>query len=674
MQKRFHTLLAPENRGGNLRPAAGASVTVTDPNGALATIYSDNGVTEAANPLTSSATGYYEYYAADGRYTETIVKAGRDTVTISDILLEDPADSPSPTTADIASTADSKGAGLVGFSALAEYAAGTVGKWLVDLKAAAGSALVGFIQSGTGAVERTVQDKLREIPSAADFGAVGVAAINAAIAATTDGVLRIPAGTYAINGDILIQSKGDANTGGFKLDATGVVLTGSGNIIIDSCKRVTIEGLDAPNHDLVWRGCWWGEFNGMRFRNLVMGDAAGTSFSSVSWCSINGGQSQSVILHASAASFYNEVAWDGHSMRGSADQGFSSTAAYAFEFNGNVNAQAWKFNGGDISYHTSAVYTIGAGNTGGDIELAFDGVYFDSVLPAPTTRNDTRILTAHCHHANGTAYVASMSAALTGPVELYREDRSMRHDASTAVNLIPNGDFGNRLTTWVGANLPVGGANSSTITAADGGLSGTYLNINQALTTSNSVRFRSKALPYAGRVTATIVMRNADAGSKAMVFNVGGLAPPVTISDTEWTLVRLTYARSLAAGATQDVQIYTTDGTAFNVDVAYVSLTMGEGAALLIPSSNFRTIEYSTTHDFASIANGAQATVDFTVTGAAMGDFVLVSSSGAVNSMQMTAHVVATNTVRIFMQNNSGAAVDPGNATYYVRVWKRSYS
>lgn len=207
MQKRLNSLLAPENRGGNLRPVSGASVTVTDPNGALATIYSDNGVTVAANPLTSSATGDYEYYAADGRYTETIVKAGRDTVTISDILLEDPADSPSPTTADMASTADSKGAGLVGFSALAEYAAGTVGKWLVDLKSSIGASLVGFIQSGTGAVERTVRDKLRESVSVKDFGAVGdgttddTAAIQAAIDSlpATGGSVYVPPGVYMVS-------------------------------------------------------------------------------------------------------------------------------------------------------------------------------------------------------------------------------------------------------------------------------------------------------------------------------------------------------------------------------------------------------------------------------------------------------------------------------------------
>lgn len=41
-----------------------------------------------------------------------------------------------------------------------------------DLAATGGSALVGFQQSGTGAVERTVQDKLREAVSAEDYPSV----------------------------------------------------------------------------------------------------------------------------------------------------------------------------------------------------------------------------------------------------------------------------------------------------------------------------------------------------------------------------------------------------------------------------------------------------------------------------------------------------------------------
>lgn len=82
-----------------------------------------------------------------------------------------------------------------------------------DLAASTGSSLVGFKQSGTGAVARTMQDRGRERVSAKDFGAVGDAAIvagvltgtndsaalNLAIAACgTDKVLEIPAGTYII--------------------------------------------------------------------------------------------------------------------------------------------------------------------------------------------------------------------------------------------------------------------------------------------------------------------------------------------------------------------------------------------------------------------------------------------------------------------------------------------
>jgi hypothetical protein len=82
----------------NGTPLRAASVTVkTYPGGALATIYSDNGVTPAANPLTSDANGRYAFYAADGRYTLEIAASGFDMQTISDVQLEDPSDSdPTP--------------------------------------------------------------------------------------------------------------------------------------------------------------------------------------------------------------------------------------------------------------------------------------------------------------------------------------------------------------------------------------------------------------------------------------------------------------------------------------------------------------------------------------------------------------------------------------------------
>jgi len=85
MQKRYGYVLDTK---GN--PVAGATIAVTVFGSVtVATLYSDSGgVTQIANPVSTDAEGYYEYYAANGRYTENITtNAGIET--ISDILLQD---------------------------------------------------------------------------------------------------------------------------------------------------------------------------------------------------------------------------------------------------------------------------------------------------------------------------------------------------------------------------------------------------------------------------------------------------------------------------------------------------------------------------------------------------------------------------------------------------------
>jgi len=78
-----------------------------------------------------------------------------------------------------------------------------------DLAASSGTSLVGHIQSGSGAVARTVQAKLRETVSVMDFGAVGdgvtddtaaVADAIAAVKAAGGGVVNFPAGNYLLEG------------------------------------------------------------------------------------------------------------------------------------------------------------------------------------------------------------------------------------------------------------------------------------------------------------------------------------------------------------------------------------------------------------------------------------------------------------------------------------------
>lgn len=89
----------------------------------------------------------------------------------------------------------------------------------IALAASGGSGLVGFIQSGTGAVARTVQAKLRDVISIKDFGAVGdgvaddTDAFEAALleANATNGVLVGDGRTYRITRRINVNRTGKAS-------------------------------------------------------------------------------------------------------------------------------------------------------------------------------------------------------------------------------------------------------------------------------------------------------------------------------------------------------------------------------------------------------------------------------------------------------------------------------
>jgi len=89
----------------------------------------------------------------------------------------------------------------------------------------------GFIQAGTGAVQRTVESKLQDVVSVKDFGAVGdgvaddTAAIQAAIDSltTTGGVIFFPKGTYLISRRI-----GTNDRWGIKITGSNITLMGQG--------------------------------------------------------------------------------------------------------------------------------------------------------------------------------------------------------------------------------------------------------------------------------------------------------------------------------------------------------------------------------------------------------------------------------------------------------------
>mgnify|MGYP001337946909 CR=1 FL=1 len=80
----------------------------------------------------------------------------------------------------------------------------------------------------------------------------------------------------------------------------------------------------------------------------------------------------------------------------------------------------------------------------------------------------------------------------------------------------------------------------------------------------------------------------------------------------------------------------------------------------------------SATWNPANILVGAMESVDVTVTGAALGDFVLVSASIDTVDLTLTAQVTAANTVTATLANNTAGAVNLASFTLYVRVLSKS--
>ena len=80
-------------------------------------------------------------------------------------------------------------------------------------------------------------------------------------------------------------------------------------------------------------------------------------------------------------------------------------------------------------------------------------------------------------------------------------------------------------------------------------------------------------------------------------------------------------------------------------------------------------LDGSKTWNPGSLADGAGETTNLTVSGAALGDFVLVAPPVSVSSCLVTGYVSATDTVTIRLQNESGATYDMASGTWRVKVF-----
>ena len=91
-------------------------------------------------------------------------------------------------------------------------------------------------------------------------------------------------------------------------------------------------------------------------------------------------------------------------------------------------------------------------------------------------------------------------------------------------------------------------------------------------------------------------------------------------------------------------------------------------AELIAMLTALRGLDGSATWNAGSLVDGAGESKDITVTGAALGDFVVASLGVDIVDFVVSASVTATDTVTVRLQNESGSTVDLASTTVYVRV------
>lgn len=481
--------------------------------------------------------------------------------------------------------------------------------------------------------------------------------------------LTLNPGQYDFGGQTFTIFNKNHNTrrGEYIVDLTGVEFQGSGTIIIDSCKRVKIKGLFAPNWDIDLRGVWWSDFENCMYRRTYTG-RAGTIFSDSYWNQWIGGVTQAVIVPSDAVGPSNAYMWHNHSMRGNAQQGFSGTETHAFHFLGNQNAQQWIFSG-DISYHTVDVINAPDTNTA-DIELDFN-VYWDSVVPVLNSRPNVR-LRNRGHHANGTGTFLPWQQALKTHVDVTRRDRILLNTPGSVRNMVLNGDFSEQMASWAGANQPFQTVSGATVTWAEGGLSGGYLQVSQAATSNNAISAVGRNKQFAGTYTAVWVVRNRDAGERTIRASIG--APvglnfvTAKINDTEPTVITLS-ASNVPAGAGSIVSSLFADAAGFNVDILYVGICPGIHVPMLLPQVRRREIRADLVSAGVIVPANQYFIEVFTVQGAAVGDKVDVSVGSG--SLWSEGRITSANTVQVKYLSTGGISIDTTGLNVYITVRKR---
>lgn len=211
---------------------------------------------------------------------------------------------------------------------------------------------------------------------------------------------------------------------------------------------------------------------------------------------------------------------------------------------------------------------------------------------------------------------------------------------------------------------------------------------NATTGTTNFVRFNHTFSPTSGTGAGTTILVaptiNQTGGANGITRGIH-INPTLTVA-ADFRALEIAAGKTILNGdnvligtATDNGAKLQVEGDATVADEAYDATNWN--GSLEVPTKNAirdkiegQTLNGSLTHDFGTIANNSSATTTVSVTGAADGDFVLVTkpvADGWSNGESYTAWVSGADTVTVRQNNNSGGSAGFGSQTIKVKVIKQ---
>ena len=555
------------------------------------------------------------------------------------------------------------------------------------------AAAITFTPAGTGATSRTVQDKLRDVISVKDYGALGndsgndAAAFQAALdylVSIGGGCLYVPNGIYRIGTMLTISASvngirisGQSQVGTtlkctitgaaanplLKIDSTGISFTldniellgnsttgagGNGNALscispngglnpqVVNLYNVNIRGFQGTGKDhagsSIPSAAWYGyqSTNWSAHGCIFTNNAMGLRFDTIENSSLHGCLMDANAKNSVYLSTCHAISFHGCSAQSSGSGGTTDGNVYL----ATCESIAWY--GGELKNGNPYLLNAGATNITNN-NLRLDGIYLSQL---DDTKGHTALLIGN---GASNVHISSCSFIFVNGIT-----------DGVGVNIVQNiGGYtmsglriaGNNFSIGFGGTIAKcvffnGLTNQCDAPVISGNTFGFYLGAGSPTTITNGVRIE-------GDVRSALIESNAF------------LAGP------NWTITNAIYFGTSTLAPIVRGNEYITDGGTITAQVNNAAAISYEredraGGRLLLGSA---------TYDPGSLTTNTGATTTVTVTGAALGDYVEgISFSLDLQGISLTGYVSAADTVSARFQNGTAGTLDLASGTLRAKV------